>query len=70
MHDYVLGIYDPESPDFGKYAIRPNTSKNKKEPKVVTSVSNVSKQLEFKISSPANDSDQDHMESREDNDKP
>ena len=67
---FFLGIYDPESPDFGKYALRPNTSKPTNELKVVTSVSNVSKQLEFKISSLANDNDQDHMDSPADNDKP
>ena len=61
-----LGIYDPESPEFGKYALRPNTSKNsRKEPKVVTSVSKVTKQLEFQFHG-----DQDHMESPVENDKP
>ena len=65
-------MYDPESPEFGKYVLGPNSSKKSgmKEPNVVTSVSNVTKQLEFEISGDANDDDQDHMESPKDNDKP
>ena len=65
---FLAGIYDPESPEFGKYIKKPTTSKKPEEPKVVTSVSNVTKQLEFKISGDANDGgDQDHVESPEDN---
>ena len=62
---YYAGIYDPESPEFGKYVKRPNSSKNQVGPQVVTSVSNVTKQLEFQISGDTNDGDQDHVKSLE-----
>ena len=65
---FLAGIYDPESPEFGKYIKKSTTSKKPEEPKVVTSVSNITKQLEFKISGDADDGgDQDHVESPEDN---
>ena len=41
-HTYAC-VYDPESPEFGKYV--KNSAKAK--PKVVVSVSNVTKQLQF-----------------------